>query len=49
MIKVELYRGIGVIGLLEEFVVQYEGKVEDLLKKSEYNVRYMPVFMLKKV
>ena len=47
MIKVVLYRGIGGIRLLDEFVVQYEGKVEDLLEKSEYNVRYLHVFMLK--
>ena len=41
MVKVVLYRGIWGIRLLDEFVLQYEGKIEDLLEKSEYNVRYM--------
>jgi hypothetical protein len=47
MMKVVLYRGIGTnINLFNGFVVQYEGKVVDLLESSEYNVRYMHAFML---
>ena len=45
MIKVVVYRGFG--DLLTVSVVQYEGKVEDLLDNSEYNVLYVRAFMLK--
>lgn len=49
-IKVVVYRGFGTnINLLNALVVQYKGKVEDLLGNSEYNVYYVRVFVLRKV
>jgi hypothetical protein len=49
MMKVVLYRGIGTtnLNLFTGFVAQYEGKIVDLLKNSEYKIRYMGTFMLK--
>jgi len=37
------------IDRLNDLVGQHEGKVVDLLESSEYNVRYMHVFMLKTI
>jgi len=44
--KVEVYRGFKDVNFFNELVGQYQGKVEDLLDSSEYNVPYIRVFML---
>ena len=47
--KVKLYRGFKSLNWFNKFVGQYQGNVEDLLDNSKYNVRYMHLFMLKKI
>ena len=47
--KVKVYRGFKSINWFNKFVGQYRGNVKDLLDNSEYNVRYVPVFMLKRI
>jgi len=47
--KVEVYRGLKGFNFFNKLVGQYQGKVEDLLDNSEYNVRYIRVFVLKKI
>ena len=47
--KVKVYRGFNSINWFNKLVGQYQGNIEDLLDNSEYNVRYIRVFMLKKI
>lgn len=45
MIKIVLYRGFGTnINLFNGFVVQYEGKVEELLDNSEDNIHFIQLY-----
>ena len=45
--KIIIYRGFGTnINLFNGFVVQYEGKVVDLLENGQHNARYMHAFGL---